>query len=68
MNIDAQIISDTLGGRPKSGGFFMACCPAHDDRNPSLKIEDGDNGKVLVKCWAGCTQDQVITALKVPEP
>ena len=42
---------------------FLACCPAHDDRNPSLSISD-KNGKILVKCWAGCTQDEVIGALR----
>ena len=42
---------------------FSACCPAHDDRNPSLSVSD-KNGKILVKCWAGCTQEAVIGALR----
>ncbi len=42
---------------------FSACCPAHDDRNPSLFISD-KNGKILVKCFAGCTQEEVIGALR----
>ena len=42
---------------------LVACCPAHDDRNPSLSVSDG-NGKILVKCWAGCTQEEVIGALR----
>ncbi len=42
---------------------FLACCPAHDDRNPSLSVSD-KNGKILVKCWAGCTQEEVIEALR----
>ena len=42
---------------------FSACCPAHDDRNPSLSVSD-KNGKILVKCWAGCTQEEVIGALR----
>jgi hypothetical protein len=41
----------------------MACCPAHDDRNPSLSIREAD-GKVLVRCHAGCPQQAVIDALK----
>ncbi len=41
---------------------FTACCPAHDDRNPSLSVSD-KNGKILVHCWAGCTQEEVIGAL-----
>ena len=42
---------------------FSACCPAHDDRNPSFSAKD-DNGKILVKCFSGCTQDEVINALR----
>ena len=42
---------------------FSACCPAHDDRNPSFSVSD-INGKILVKCWAGCTQEEVIGALR----
>jgi putative DNA primase/helicase len=42
----------------------MARCPAHDDREPSLSIRDADDGKVLVRCHAGCDQGRVITALR----
>ena len=41
----------------------MARCPAHEDKNPSLSLRDGD-GKVLVHCFGGCPQDAVIAALK----
>lgn len=62
--MDAAQIARALGGSPKHPAGFTACCPAHDDHNPSLSIDDSDNGGVLVKCWAGCTQDAVISALK----
>ena len=42
---------------------ISACCPAHDDRNPSLSVSD-KNGKILVHCWAGCSQEEVIGALR----
>ena len=42
---------------------FSACCPAHNDRNPSLSVSDV-NGKTLVKCFSGCTQEEVIGALR----
>lgn len=42
----------------------MARCPAHGDRIPSLSICDADDGKVLVRCHAGCEQGQVIAALQ----
>src|SRR5262249_27376013 len=38
--------------------------PAHDDSSPSLSINEGDSGKVLFRCFAGCSQDAVISALR----
>jgi putative DNA primase/helicase len=49
----AENIAKALGGR-KIGTAWMARCLAHHDREPSLSIADGDNGKVLVRCHAGC--------------
>jgi hypothetical protein len=45
------------------GGYGMARCPAHLDQNPSLSVND-KNGKVLLKCHAGCSQQAVIAALR----
>src|SRR5262249_52605346 len=52
-----------LGGR-KVGRQWAACCPAHKDREPSLSIGWGNNGGIVVRCFAGCTQDAVIGALR----
>ena len=59
----AETVAKALGGR-KLGSGWMARCPAHDDREPSLSIRQSDNGKVLVRCHAGCNQEQVIAALR----
>jgi hypothetical protein len=59
----AAQLADALDGRA-SGGSWMASCPAHDDEKPSLSISEGRDGKVLVKCHAGCSQQAVIDALK----
>jgi putative DNA primase/helicase len=61
--MNAEEIARALGGR-KAGSTWMAICPAHDDRDPSLSIRDAGDGKVLVRCHAGCEQKQVIAALK----
>jgi hypothetical protein len=42
----------------------MARCPAHDDSEPSLSIANGDDGKVFVRCHAGCEQHRVIAELR----
>jgi 5S rRNA maturation endonuclease (ribonuclease M5) len=62
LSLTAAKIAHALHGR-KSGAGYMACCPAHDDREPSLSLRDAD-GLVLAHCHAGCAQDAVITALK----
>ena len=59
----AEMIAKALGGR-KSGGGWVAPCPAHDDCNPSLSICDADDGRVLVRCHAGCDQEQVVAKLR----
>ncbi|MBM3567329.1 MAG: virulence-associated protein E [Alphaproteobacteria bacterium] len=59
----AEAIANALGGR-KAGGGWTARCPAHDDRMPSLSLTDTRDGKVLVRCHAGCEQERVIAALR----
>ena len=59
----AETIAKALGGR-KAGSSWSARCPAHDDRTPSLSLRDTGDGKVLIRCHAGCDQDEVIAHLK----
>lgn len=59
----AETTAKALGGR-KAGGGWIACCPAHNDREPSLSIRDANDGKVLVRCHAGCDQRRVIAAIR----
>jgi hypothetical protein len=59
-------VEDFLGGLEqvrKSGPGWVARCPAHEDRSPSLSIREGDDGRVLVHCHAGCTTDKVCASL-----
>jgi len=48
------------GRKPKNGA---AHCPAHADKSPSLTFSEGDDGRVLVNCFAGCTTNAVVDAL-----
>lgn len=43
-------------------GSWTACCPAHDDKSPSLAVKD-ENGKVLVHCFGGCSVEEVMGAV-----
>lgn len=57
----AKQLCEELGGH-WSGAKGMARCPAHDDRTPSLGVTLGRRA-ILFHCFAGCSQDQVLTAL-----
>jgi putative DNA primase/helicase len=37
----------------RNGKSWIACCPAHEDRSPSLSIDEGADGPALIKCHAG---------------
>ena len=55
-----------LPNHKAAGTGFSACCPAHDDRTPSLSITETEGGTVLLKCHAGCSTEQVLAALGLP--
>lgn len=42
---------------------WKACCPAHDDKSPSLAITEASDGTVLLKCWVGCTAQDIVSAI-----
>lgn len=52
-----------LQGVRGAGRNYRARCPAHDDRNPSLSVREGNDGRILLKCHAGCETAAVVGAL-----
>ena len=62
MNIET-LLSHFDGVRETGYGKYVARCSAHDDRNPSLAISEGDNGRLLLHCWAGCETEAVLSAV-----
>jgi len=53
-----------LGGAKQIGpGKWIALCPAHDDKRPSLSLKEAEDGKVLLHCWTGCGVDAIVGAL-----
>ena len=41
---------------------YVACCPAHNDRHPSLAVAEKDD-RLLLHCWAGCRTSDVLAAV-----
>jgi hypothetical protein len=57
---------ERAGGGPKqSGTSWSARCPAHEDQNASLSVSEGHDGRVLVKCHAGCTLEAILAVLEL---
>ena len=59
----APDLARALGAR-RTGSTWMARCPAHEDHEPSLAISESSDGKILVRCHAGCDQRSVISSLR----
>jgi len=49
----------------KNGSGWSARCPAHDDKKPSLSISEGENGRTLLFCHAGCAVAEICKAIGV---
>lgn len=58
-----RLLSRLDGVRCVRSGQFIARCPAHGDRSPSLSIRETDTGALLVHCFAGCRTDDVLAAV-----
>lgn len=59
----AATIAKALGGHRSGSGYLMRCV-VHDDRSPSLSVADGDDGKLLVFCHAGCDRLDILAELR----
>lgn len=52
-----------LEGVTHAGKSYRALCPAHGDKTPSLSIKEGDDGRVLLHCFAGCGIGEIVAAM-----
>jgi len=62
MDVLREVLLPKLDGVRKSGGHFMARCPAHDDSTASLSIAEGTTHPVVLTCHAGCERDDILAA------
>jgi len=44
-------------------GRWLARCPAHEDKSPSLSIRELDDGRVLLHDFAGCSIEEILGAV-----
>jgi hypothetical protein len=72
---NAELILSRLDKVKQTGdGRWIACCPVHKDKSPSLAVRELDDGRVLLHCYSGCAPDEVLSAIGLkfsdlyPEP
>jgi hypothetical protein len=58
-----QTVLAKLPDATESGDGWQARCPAHEDDRPSLSIGEGEDGKVLLHCHAGCDFAAIVAKL-----
>ena len=44
-------------------GAYVACCPAHNDKSPSLAIREVEDGRILLKCFGGCSVQEIVGSI-----
>jgi len=57
-----QVLDLLENVRPGSNGS-TALCPFHGDTNNSLSVAEGEDGRVLLKCFAGCEVPDIVGAI-----
>ena len=59
----ATVLDRLQGVRGVGPGRWIACCPGHEDRSPSLSVRELEDGRVLVHDFAGCDVDTILDTL-----
>lgn len=57
------VVLSKLEGVQDKRSYFMARCPSHKDKEPSLSIKEAPDRRVLLKCHAGCSVDSILGAI-----
>ena len=55
------ILLDRLDGvKARGKNKWIAKCSAHDDKSPSLALTELSDGRILIKCFAGCETQTIL--------
>lgn len=63
MTDPLDLLLSRLDGVKQSGERYVARCPAHQDKSPSLSLSRGKDGRALIHCHAGCEARDVLAAV-----
>lgn len=62
MSADA-LLSRLDGVRRTGAGRWLARCPGHEDKSPSLSVREMDDGRILLHDFAGCDVEEILGAI-----
>ncbi len=63
-----RVLDRTRNRRENGSGWVVSCpVPGHGkgrgDLNPSLHVSEGDDGRALLRCFAGCSPEAIVGAM-----
>ena len=68
MSHPVELLLGRLEGvKPRGNASWIARCPAHSDKSPSLSIREADD-RVLIHCFASCSACEVVAAVGLGSP
>ena len=65
IGMTAEEVVSKLDGARRSSSGWTSRCPAHADSSPSLSIREGNDGRVLLHCFSGCSTADICSALHI---
>ncbi|HEX2879852.1 MAG TPA: toprim domain-containing protein [Polyangiaceae bacterium] len=60
-----DVLPKLRGVKRTNPGHWMARCPAHDDKSPSLSVSEVAGGRILLHCFTGCSFESLTAALGI---
>ncbi len=61
--MDLDLVLSRLDKVKQNGtNKYMACCPAHADKTPSMSVMQADD-RVLIHCFAGCGANDILDSI-----
>jgi len=62
--MSADTLLSRLDGVKRTGaGRWIARCPAHEDKSPSLSVREMDDGRILLHDFASCSTEEILGAV-----
>lgn len=62
--MSAELLISKLDKVKQTGpGRWIACCPARDDKHPSMTIRELDDGRILIHDFGGSTVNEILDAI-----